>query len=1196
MSFRTNRSGAISRRAILTYLVPTAVLILLVAGNLTLWSYSRDLAATLARRQNQFVAKELALRIQNLFFERTKDLTHLANLWQNSPEHLRKEFFLRDARGIVEREPQYLFIKYFDAKGMPVLSAVSPVHPSEPPLPSQEKIRRMLRLTELSDEPVATPARQLKDDRLVVCIHVPLKVKSGAEKKYTGCIGGQFLIADIFRTIVSSSEHPEFVVRIFEDGAEIFNSAPEQSPPSSIDRFLASHVFSTLGRAWRVVVFPRSDSTLAHLPRENNIRLLVNLSVSLLTSALLFFFLLALEKTVESRAELAHAAEKHALAVRAGRTAAWEIEPLTRKITADDDLNELLGWGPEATDVLIDDWLSLVHPEDRPNAAQRLDELVRGEVSACSFEFRAIRKEGGFAWCWMKGGRVQSSEKQPERIVGTCTDVTWRRQAEEAQRKSDENYRLVVENASESIMIIRGETPVFFNRRTLELTGYTEEEFRNASLFDLIHPDDRERIRDNYLRRLQGLSVPSSNRFRFIDREGRNRWAIVNSVLIKVEGRPATLNFFYDITEQHLAALALAESEDRYRSIFDNEHSVMLLTDPVDGNVVDANPAAVRFYGFSKEVLLKMKLADLTEPDAGGGQGAGEGGQVRHRTKSGLVREVEMFSGPITAGGRKLILSVVQDVTESRRAQAAYLEARDYAHNIVQSSLDMIVALDMERRIVEFNRAASQTFGYESEEITGRLVDSLFATPGTGRTVAEVILEKGVFVGETKNVRQNGEVFPCRLSASVLRNYKGQAVGTVCIFRDITLERKARAALEESEEKYRTLLETISEGFCLVDEQTRLTYVNQGLAGILGYERSEFIGRSITDFIDPDQVSPWRDRFAQRQKGQSEQYELTMRRKDGKQVFTLVSAQPVMDREGKFRGSMAAITDITRLKMIEGQLVQAQRLEAIGHLAAGIAHEINTPMQYIRSNIEYLSGEFDRNNEILGEISRICAELAEAFPDNPQAAACRDRCAGINQAKADALDAIRGALEGVERVGKIVSSMRYFAHPGREKKSDLDINQAVENAVIISQYEWQQWADLEMELAPDLPVIQGYPAEFNQALLNLIINAAQAIAGENRPGNKPQGLIEITSRRDGDWAEIRVADNGPGIPAHVKPRIFDPFFTTKEVGQGTGQGLSMAYSSIVDRHGGKIEADENQGGGALFIVRLPIKQVPVGSP
>jgi signal transduction histidine kinase len=187
--------------------------------------------------------------------------------------------------------------------------------------------------------------------------------------------------------------------------------------------------------------------------------------------------------------------------------------------------------------------------------------------------------------------------------------------------------------------------------------------------------------------------------------------------------------------------------------------------------------------------------------------------------------------------------------------------------------------------------------------------------------------------------------------------------------------------------------------------------------------------------------------------------------------------------------------------------------------------------------------------------------------------------------------AIEQSLEGIQRVTKIVRAMKEFSHPGSEEKKPIDINQTIDTTITVARNEWKYVADVETRFAPDLPLVLCHAGEFNQVILNLLINAAQAIGQAVGDGSQGKGKIVVSTVRDQDWVEISIADTGVGIPEAVRSRVFEPFFTTKPVGRGTGQGLALAHTAIVRRHGGKIWFDSERGKGTTFYIRIPFAKI-----
>ncbi len=283
--------------------------------------------------------------------------------------------------------------------------------------------------------------------------------------------------------------------------------------------------------------------------------------------------------------------------------------------------------------------------------------------------------------------------------------------------------------------------------------------------------------------------------------------------------------------------------------------------------------------------------------------------------------------------------------------------------------------------------------------------------------------------------------------------------------------------------------------------------------------------------------------------------------------------------------------EISERKMLETQLVQAQKLESIGQLAAGIAHEINTPMQYVGDNTRFFQDAFSDILNLLQNYENLLegVRTVSAVSDLIQLVEEAKEMADLDYLMEEIPNALAQSIQGIEGVNKIVRSMKGFSHPAVEDKIAIDINQAIENTITISRNEWKYVAEMITRFDPSLPFIPCFPGEFNQVVLNIIVNAGQAIAEviKDNPENT-KGTIEVTTLCDGDCVEIRIRDTGPGIPDKVKSKVFDLFFTTKDVGKGTGQGLAIAHSVIVEKHGGSLTFESEEGKGTTFIIRLPI--------
>jgi signal transduction histidine kinase len=277
--------------------------------------------------------------------------------------------------------------------------------------------------------------------------------------------------------------------------------------------------------------------------------------------------------------------------------------------------------------------------------------------------------------------------------------------------------------------------------------------------------------------------------------------------------------------------------------------------------------------------------------------------------------------------------------------------------------------------------------------------------------------------------------------------------------------------------------------------------------------------------------------------------------------------------------------DITHQKQLEADLSQAQKLESIGQMSAGIAHEINTPTQFISNNIAFVQDSLSDVFALIDRLTSIAVETDTTARQAALEAALKD--ADIPYLHEEVPRAIAQSIDGLERIKTIVGAMKDFSHPAVDR-TPLDLNRAISSTVIVASNEWKYVADLKTNLDAELPQVPVMPGAFNQVILNMIVNAAHAIGDvvAASPGDK--GTITITTRRMDDWAEIRIADSGCGMSDSVRARIFDPFFTTKGVGKGTGQGLAIARDVVVKGHGGTIAVESEPGKGTTFIVRLPL--------
>jgi len=552
------------------------------------------------------------------------------------------------------------------------------------------------------------------------------------------------------------------------------------------------------------------------------------------------------------------------------------------------------------------------------------------------------------------------------------------------------------------------------------------------------------------------------------------------SVLLSAVLEGDTLSgMIMDITDRKKAEEALRESEERYRSLFKNNHSVMLLIDPENADIIDVNPAAISFYGWSYEELTGKKITNinmLTEEQVFQEIEKAKTEQRRkfyfqHCLASGEIRDVEVYSGSIKLHDRELLYSIIHDITDRKQAEEELQKARD----------------NLEQRV---------------KERTAELAES-------NEKLKKEIIERKQTEGE----------------------------------------------LRESENRIRNLVESLPVGICII-QQNQIVYQNPNLKRLWGPLPKRFENH-VLDYLHPDDVEKCKEVYRQITSGRNQTSEVDFRfyppgGKDHKFSLCWVQCRAILINYQGEDAVLLNMMDITRLKEIEHLLTIKQKMSSLGHVAAGIAHEIRNPLTGINSYLYTLEDLCD--SEIIeGDQIEMIKQIISQF-----------------QLASDKIEAV-------------IKRVLDFSRPNPPKMDLIDLNQCIEETLNLSAVMLHKNnIKLEKSLEPDLPQCYGDSHLIEQVLLNLINNAARAMEK-----NQKAKRIQIDSFRRRKSLYIQVSDSGPGIPKELEDQLFDPFFTTSS--DGTGIGLSIAQRIISDHHG-TIVILENKYGGATFRVELPIEK------
>jgi PAS domain S-box-containing protein len=397
--------------------------------------------------------------------------------------------------------------------------------------------------------------------------------------------------------------------------------------------------------------------------------------------------------------------------------------------------------------------------------------------------------------------------------------------------------------------------------------------------------------------------------------------------------------------------------------------------------------------------------------------------------------------------------------------------------------------------------------------------------------------------------------------------------------------------LEAERDKFQSVFQSAPSGMSIIHPEGSILDINAAAEGILNLHRKELIGQHLCDFVEDEEAIRAKKIFENLVTGKiaSSQTQLKLRRKNSDSILAEMNCTAITDDAGKTKLLVAVIDDVTEKSQLEVELRHSQKLESVGRLAAGIAHEINTPIQFVGDNVSFLSDAFHALL-VLCKAYRDLLEKAAKSPlsdtDVAQQKSAEDS-ADLEYIQESVPTAIAATVDGVGRVARIVQSMKAFAHPDRGERSMSDINTALRNTLTVATNELKYVAIVETEFG-DIPAVPCFLSDLNQVFLNLLINAAHAIADVIGKTDK-RGVIRVRTFQEKSDVVVAISDTGTGIPEAVRNKIFDPFFTTKGVGKGTGQGLALARSVVVEQHGGTLTFETEMGKGTTFFIRIPLE-------
>jgi PAS domain S-box-containing protein len=794
-----------------------------------------------------------------------------------------------------------------------------------------------------------------------------------------------------------------------------------------------------------------------------------------------------------------------------------------------------------------------------------------------------------------------------------------RRWTEKALEKSEAMYRRIVETANEGIWVMNEKyLTTFVNPRMTEILGFTIEELMGRPVTEFMFAEDLAAHRERMASRQEGKGDRYEQRFR--RKDGRERWLLVSAAPLKdPEGRFAgSFGMFTDITERKQAEAALKAAYTKLETLWsiaslDNadlkticDHilaSIVKMTFSQYGfyGFIDENESGMTIYTWSGEAMKDCSVIDKPRhfpiAEAGvwaeairrrtqfilnhyaAGHAAKKGLPEGHTPLTNLLVVPFFHHGKIVSVAAvankaedygqddvsqiTTFLTGIQAITEHRRAEEALRENeekfRQMAENI--DEVFFVQTVDMETMLY-INPAYEKVWGRSCESLYHDACSWFECIHPEDRDRISAALarkmETGTFDAEYRILRPDGALRWIWSRTFPIYNAKGQIYRVAGTAVDITDRKVAEEKIRESENKYRTVVETLQEGIWVIDKENNTTFVNPRMAEMLGYTVEEMQGKPLFAFMDEQGVAIARQNVERRKQKIQERHEFEFIRKDGRRVLVSLETGPILDAQGNYVGAIAGVTDITEQKKIEKEMSRyreelhhAQRVAAVGEMASSLAHELNQPLCSIQSHAEACVKILEMGKGEAGDLQAAAREIAAQ----------------------------------AQRAGNIVRQVKDFTRKNEPQRTAVALNHIIQNAVRLAEPSIKQNdVRLELKLSEPVPQVLADAIQIEQVVLNLIQNASDAMT--ERDGGE-RTLFIGTQPEETNPGQVRVwvRDSGKGISQENLPRIMESFFTTKP--EGLGMGLPICRS-IIENHKGRFWFYSNTDRGMTFCFTLPV--------
>ncbi len=814
-------------------------------------------------------------------------------------------------------------------------------------------------------------------------------------------------------------------------------------------------------------------------------------------------------------------------------------------------------------DVVAPAYHELVH--------DRLRQRIAGNIAESSVDFEIRHRDGHQLWAELTTSGVVDAEAQLIALQGVVRDITARKRAELAVQASKHYLQRIIDTTREVIFQIdlKGNF-IFANAAATRLSGYTPEQLMHMNVLDVVTADYHPLVLSRLQARAAGHSAESDVEFLIRHEAGHSVWAeLTTSGVLDADGQLVAVQAVVrDITARKRAELAVHGSQQHLQRIIDNTREVIFQID-LQGRFLFANATAERLSGFTPEQLLGMNVLDVVAPEyhelvrarlhqRSTGQVAASSVEfeIRCRDASRVWAELTT-SGVVDAQGQlTAVQGVVRDISERKRAEEALRASQALYCSLVEHLPQCVFRKDREGRFLFCNQRFADDVGRPVAEILGQ-TDAAFFPPHLAQAYRQddlSVMETGQTLDKTEEHRTvEGRKMFVQIVKTPLRDAAGAIVGIQGIFWDIS----ERLRTDASAARLAMAVEQAAEPIVITDAEARILYVNPAFEQITGYTRRETYGQNPRLLKSGKQdLDFYRRMWATLGTGQVWHGHFINRRKDGSLIEEEATISPVLNAEGVVSNYVAVQRDVTREVALEAQNRQAAKMEAVGRLASGVAHDFNNQLLVMRGFTEIV--------------------LAHLPPDHP----LQEDLHEIQQAARRSADLVRQLLT--------------FSRQQTIAPVELDVNAAISGSLKMLGRLIGENIRLHFVPQPDLGHVFMDPSQLDQIVANLAVNARDAIADTGhlfietalRRIPSSDQPAQGTAAAPGDYVVLTFRDDGAGMTPEIQSHIFEPFFTTKGVGKGTGMGLATVYG-IVTQNNGTIAVHSAPGQGATFTICLP---------